>query len=102
MNVCLLFVLSTNVDTWSRNTHVKVHVGGYCLELSCSSWLLSPLVPANPRLSSAEAVMTGIQISAVVLKRDFTSGSEAMAEDIILSTLSSLADSLSSSAAISN
>jgi hypothetical protein len=47
-------------------------------------------------------VMTGIQISAVVLKRDFTSGSEAMAEDIILSTLSSLADSLSSSAAISN
>jgi len=46
--------------------------------------------------------MTGIQISAVLLNRDFTSGSEAMADDIILSTLSSRDDSLSSSAAISN
>jgi hypothetical protein len=90
------------VGTDPQNETINSPYTSYCLEFSCSSWLPSLLVPTNPRLSLADAVMTGIQISDVLLRRDFTSGSEAMADDIILSTLSSRDDSLSNSAAISS
>lgn len=48
------------------------------------------------------AVITGIHTSDVLLRRDWTWGSSAMAKDIILSTSSNFDDSLSNSAAISD
>lgn len=65
-------------------------------------WGSSSPTEAKLRRSSAVAVITGIHTSAVPLKRDCTAGSAAIAEDIISSTSSSLADSLSNSLAISN
>lgn len=73
----------------------------------CGSFPWFPLLPSSlatvkVRLSSEVAVMTGIHTSAVLLKRDCTSGSEAMVEDIISSTSSNFADNLSNSFAISS
>lgn len=70
--------------------------------LPFASALSSPLDAVKVRLSSDVAVITGSQTSAVLLKRDFTCGSAAMAEEIISSTSSSFADNLSNSFAISS
>ena len=64
--------------------------------------LSSSIGAVKLRLSSEVAVITGIHISAVLLRRDRTSGSADMVEDIISSTSSNFADSLSNSLAISS
>ena len=73
------------------------------LEFSTSVGIvLSPGEAVKVRLSSELAVITGIHTSAVSLRSDRTCGSSAMADDIISSTSSNFADSLSNSLAISN
>lgn len=72
------------------------------LKVSPLVLVLSPIDVVKLRLSSEVAVITGIHTSAVPLKSDCTSGSEAIVDDIISSTSSNFADNLSNSLAISN
>ena len=71
-------------------------------KLHQGSQLSSSIGAVKLRLSSEVAVITGIHTSAVLLRRDRTSGSADMVEDIISSTSSNFADSLSNSLAISS
>lgn len=111
-NCMLKFIITSFIINKQVYSYFINHKNIYWLEITgCSSWLSSPSLwkpswlfslslTVKARLSSAFAVITGIQTSAVLLRRDWTWGSAAITEDIIWSTSSSFAESLSNSAAI--